>query len=71
MSVRVIGRVECETCFDDHYVLRCEACGAEFDHYIGPPSMKIECACGADCTPTEEQHARWEQWTFDEEEKKA
>ena len=62
-SVRVIGRVECGTCFDDHYVLRCEACGAQFDHYIG--GGKIECVCGADCAPTEEQHARWERWTFD------
>lgn len=59
----VVGRITCGSCFDDHYVIVCVACGRSFDHYIGGT---VKCECGADVTPTEEQHERWDQYEFDE-----
>jgi hypothetical protein len=62
---RVIGRTDCDTCFDDHFLIQCNACGEVLDHYLTPD--RILCRCGADVTPTAEQEARWERYEFDEE----
>lgn len=60
----VVGRTDCETCGDDHFVIVCTACGYESNEYY-PGGEPFTCDCGADVTPTVAQVSRWNVYEFD------